>query len=351
MTGVQTCALPISPANASVNLDISSPDCNIILNQDEPERYFIQKIISSDNPNIPKGNGIYTIYIGDNHSEEVPEGKISFSLIEKGLIKHSTSAINIKKSDISSYVKSFGFKAAQNDFLSKDYYGSLHGDSLFITIPEYCDIRDLIPSFEINCEALLLDNKIIESETTSVNFKNKSLTFDIITFDGDKQSINVIVKTFTGLPTLFIHTDKGEPVLTKENYIKAKMNIDGAGSFDDIDDIDLSIRCRGNSTFSYPKKPYALKLDDKISILGKPAHKRWVLLANWMDRPLLRNRISLKVAEKTGLAWTPGSEFVEVVLNGVHLGNYLLCEQIKIDKNRVNISSLKPSHISLPEIS
>ena len=97
-------------------------------------------------------------------------------------------------------------------------------------------------------------------------------------------------------------------------------------------------------TFLYPKKPYALKLDDKISILGKPAHKRWVLLANWMDRPLLRNRISLKVAEKTGLAWTPGSEFVEVVLNGVHLGNYLLCEQIKMDKNRVNISSLKPSN-------
>ena len=59
-----------------------------------------------------------------------------------------------------------------------------------------------------------------------------------------------------------------------------------------------------------------------------------------MDRTLLRNRISFAVAMKTGLKWTPHGEFVEVILNGKHIGNYYLCEHIKVDKNRVNVDEL-----------
>ena len=105
------------------------------------------------------------------------------------------------------------------------------------------------------------------------------------------------------------------------------------------------IRGRGNSTWKYPKKPYALKLDSKAEILGMPKHKRWVLLANWLDRTLLRNHVSFRIAMQTDLAWTPRGEFVEVVLNGKHIGNYYLCEHIKVDKNRVNIQELEESDI------
>ena len=117
----------------------------------------------------------------------------------------------------------------------------------------------------------------------------------------------------------------------------AIINSDGSV---DYDDNKLQIRGRGNSTWGYPKKPYALKLDSKSKILGMPKHKRWVLLANWMDRTLMRNDVSFQIAKRTGLAWTPRGEFVEVVLNGEHVGNYYLCEQIKIDKNRVNITEM-----------
>jgi hypothetical protein len=100
------------------------------------------------------------------------------------------------------------------------------------------------------------------------------------------------------------------------------------------------IRGRGNSTWSYPKKPYALKLDSKAEILGMPKHKRWVLLANWMDRTLLRNCVSFNLAERTDLAYTPRGQFVEVFINGKHKGNYFLCEHIKVDENRVDIDEL-----------
>lgn len=74
-----------------------------------------------------------------------------------------------------------------------------------------------------------------------------------------------------------------------------------------------------------------------------PKHKRWVLLANWMDRTMLRNSVAFEVAHQTGnafvdgLGWNPHGYSVEVIMDGRHVGNYYLCEQIKIDGDRVDI--------------
>ena len=100
-----------------------------------------------------------------------------------------------------------------------------------------------------------------------------------------------------------------------------------------------AIRGRGNTTWIYPKKPYALKLESKTEILGMPKHKRWVLLANWMDRTLLRNDIAFEMGRRT-MEWAPRGQFVEFFLNEKFLGNYYLCEQIKPDKNRVDIDKI-----------
>jgi hypothetical protein len=60
---------------------------------------------------------------------------------------------------------------------------------------------------------------------------------------------------------------------------------------------------------------------------------------------MLRNDIAFYLARQTG-AWAPNGTPVELVLNGVHVGNYFLCEQIKIDENRVNIADVKVSKLS-----
>ena len=99
----------------------------------------------------------------------------------------------------------------------------------------------------------------------------------------------------------------------------------------------LSIRGRGNAWTESDKKPYALKLNHKHKMLGMHKHKRWVLLANYKDYTLLRNDASLWLSKKTSLPYTVSGQYVELVLNGKHRGNYYLCEQIKIDDNRLNI--------------
>lgn len=162
----------------------------------------------------------------------------------------------------------------------------------------------------------------------------------------DVDSITFVAPTMqtaedTGLPRVYITTPGGVGINSKDVYVE-----DGTLSiFDKNGELELNIlsdfKGRGNSTWQMPKKPYAIKLSSKAEVMGMPKHKRWVLLANWVDRTLLRNDIAFEIAKKCpALPWTPRGEFVELYLNGKHRGNYYLCEHIKIDKNRVNIDEI-----------
>ena len=149
----------------------------------------------------------------------------------------------------------------------------------------------------------------------------------------------ILVKT--GLPVVYIDTENGQKINSKTVEIPAVLQIKGYGGYPNQSAIKCNVRGRGNTTWTWPKKPYLVKLEEKTSILGMPAHKRWVLLANYMDRTMMRNLVSMKVASMTSLAWTPRCVPVELVLNGKHIGNYLLIEQVRVDKNRINISEEK----------
>lgn len=143
------------------------------------------------------------------------------------------------------------------------------------------------------------------------------------------------IKVRTGLPVVYVDTEDGKEVVSKEDYLKAVFKIDGMGSHDDLDEVPCSIRGRGNTTWTWAKKPYLIKFDKKQSIFGLPKHKRWVLLANFMDRTLMRNLIAYRVGSMTSLDWTPHCQSVELVMNGKHVGNYLLIEQVRADSKRV----------------
>ena len=148
----------------------------------------------------------------------------------------------------------------------------------------------------------------------------------------------VLIKT--GLPTVYVDTENGKPVNSKDVFVKASVKIRGNDKYEGLAATSCEIRGRGNTTWTWPKKPYLIKLDEKQHIFGMHKHKRWVLLANFMDRTLMRNLVSMKVSSMTRLAWTPGCVPVELVLNGKHMGSYLLIEQVRVDNHRVNITEM-----------
>lgn len=148
-----------------------------------------------------------------------------------------------------------------------------------------------------------------------------------------------IVRGFAAdLPVLYITTPDGSAITSKEEWREGcRLRIvlpDGTTAYDSD---KAALKGRGHSTFTKPKKPFAIKLDEKSGLLGMEKGKRWVLLANFMDHSLLRNKLAFSIARQTSLAWTPDSRFVDVVVNGKPQGFYLLCEQIRVNENRVNI--------------
>ena len=160
--------------------------------------------------------------------------------------------------------------------------------------------------------------------------------------------------TNSGLPVVVVNQPDGdtswpqvgEQVWSKVDYDKITAGEITVYNADGTVDVATSVartRLRGNTSMNFPKKPFAIKLDNKASMLGMAKHKRWVLLANWKDKSLMRNHVAFGIAQKftemspDGIPWQVHGEFVELVYNGVHVGNYYLCEQIKIDSKRLNI--------------
>lgn len=102
------------------------------------------------------------------------------------------------------------------------------------------------------------------------------------------------------------------------------------------------LKGRGNATYSseYRKKPYQLKLSQKVSLSGMGKGKTWILLANATDTTLLRNQVTYQLARAMGLPYSVDCRQMELYVNGEYRGLYLLTEKIQISKSRVNITNL-----------
>ncbi|HOA67282.1 MAG TPA: CotH kinase family protein, partial [Phycicoccus elongatus] len=95
---------------------------------------------------------------------------------------------------------------------------------------------------------------------------------------------------------------------------------------------------QGGVTFSssaVSKRPYQLKLSAGRDVLGMGSGKTWILLANHGDASLIRNKVAQDLAAEYGLPYTPQSRFVDLVVNGEYLGNYLLTEKVHEGGRRV----------------
>lgn len=144
--------------------------------------------------------------------------------------------------------------------------------------------------------------------------------------------------TPTGLPVVYIDTEGGAAVESKELRIDAELRIEDLNGTESLEPLACTIKGRGNITWRWPKKPYRLRFADDVPLLGMPAHRDWVLLANFCDRTLMRNLLAMKVSSLTSLDWTPRCVPVELVLNGRHLGQYLLSESVSVGPGRLDLS-------------
>ncbi len=331
----------VTPADAVFDYDASSPDCQVKLElkngygNSTPASVKLESISL-----LSESEGLYKAVIRDNAASDSYNDKVRLRITVKGndekfiSIYSDTFNVRIEKAPLFrtiSFLKESNETALNQDFTVDISSGSASLESPLIGSPL------LAASFDAG-DAKVYVNGVEQISGVTVNDYSSPVTF---TVRSKIEYTFTVSLTYSSLPKVFIETAGGKEIPSKwEDWLSGSSvtvynpdwTVDYSGP--------TGIRGRGNSTWGYPKKPYALKLDSKAKILGMPKHKRWVLLANWMDRTLLRNCVSFNLAERTDLAYTPRGQFVEVFINGSHKGNYFLCEHIKVDENRVNIDEL-----------
>lgn len=155
----------------------------------------------------------------------------------------------------------------------------------------------------------------------------------------------------SGLPVVTIHTVNAEDVVIKDKYLEGIVSIlsdEGTKIFT----TELNVRGRGNASWQFPKKPYRMKFNSKTKILDFPAKaKNWTLINNYGDKTLIRNIVAFEISRRFNMAYTSVNRPVDVFLNGEYKGCYQLCDQMEVNKNRVNITEMSPEDIALPNLS
>lgn len=327
----------VLPADARFNFDLSKK-ADIALETISvaaPQHVELNEV-----KQISKEKGLYRATVRDLEGKEIYAEKLVLRILcqnpQGKWVKTSSKVItftNIQKvPSVIKFLEKHNATAINED-LSADV---AIGQETFIRSPKITS-SELIASFDV--EGDIFVNGVKQISGVTVNDFSQPVKYTLK--NGDSFTVQV---RHSGLPMVFIETAGGAAIPDKHSDwlsgSKLKIyNSDWTLAYEG----DMGIRGRGNSTWSYPKKPYAIKLDSKAEILGMPKHKRWVLLANWLDRTLLRNCCSFELASRSGLVYTPRGQFVEVFINGEHNGNYFLCEQIKVDKNRVNVDEHDPA--------
>ena len=142
---------------------------------------------------------------------------------------------------------------------------------------------------------------------------------------------------FSRLPVLYLSTDSGLEIIDKENYVPARLRIQGNEEFAQQYDGATEVKGRGNSSWTtFAQRPYKLKLDKKTNLFGYGKQKHWVLISCFADNAFMRNRHGMELAKEVGVAGMDMT-WVAVVLNGRYYGVEMLSEHIRVDANRIDV--------------
>ena len=250
--------------------------------------------------------------------------------------------------------ESFKFNNKFNDQVFTDAKGELVGDTVFVTITAIG--KRLTPSFQVPDEnvEVYVDGKLQTSKETRLRF-DKDIYYlvtrkgqKILTPDSDNKYflkpygrfVRVHVDWLTDraeVPTIYINTFDGQPITSKDYYKDAEISINGHGIFPSMSKTEVQIRGRGNSSWSWPKKPYRLKFEEKVKPLGMTSGKSWVLLSNYQTGSLMSNAIGMKAANLMKAAAANHIVPVDLYLNGEYRGSYNFTEKVGLSNNSVDL--------------
>ena len=253
--------------------------------------------------------------------------------------------------------ESFKFNNKFNDQLFTDAVGELVEDTVFVTISAIG--KRLTPSFKVADDQVevYVDGQLQSSKQSRLRFDKdiyylvarkgctmllpesdtKGMSYAMQPYG---RSIRVHVDWLTDkaeVPAIYINTADGQAINSKTTFKDAEIIIDGHGIFPSMEATPVQIKGRGNSSWSWPKKPYRLKFAEKVKPLGMTKGKSWVLLSNYQTGSLMSNAIGMKAANLMEASAANHIVPVDLYLNGQYRGSYNLTEKVGFSNNSVDL--------------
>ncbi|MBR5682135.1 MAG: CotH kinase family protein [Ruminococcus sp.] len=193
----------------------------------------------------------------------------------------------------------------------------------------------------VYAEAVLSSADSYEAETVPLS------VLSIETKSKDKNAMDFYTEPVAAHVVKLLNSWGNECDAPAPYYVDCTVSLKGSDGNVQLSPADAQVKVRGNFTTMYPKKPLRIKFAEKQNLLGLnegSAFRNWLLLAEYKDCSMLRNKATLYAARHIlgadGL-YAADADFVRVEINGEYMGLYLLTEMQQTDRKRVNATKPK----------
>lgn len=222
---------------------------------------------------------------------------------------------------------------------------TLTEDRITGLVPAGTDLSAVKANFTYYGKDVTYNGAPLTSRSTPMDLR-QDVTLTLNARDGSSRTVTVhIERLATGLPSMCLTVSGFGAINSNVEYKTASFAVGGGDkavcsyAADSVQTgADCSVKGRGNTTWTYPKKSYTLRFDTKYGFLGLPETKNYVLMAMYADESLMRYRLGEYLSEQMGLEFTMNLRYVDLWLNGEYMGVYGLVEKIEVEKNHVNIT-------------
>lgn len=250
------------------------------------------------------------------------------------------SALQYSEIPVTSFRVSGLSPDAGTDMDYTDWWYSEWDDCRYLFLPVTADPERLTVTYSAGDTLYLNGQALVSGEAADLSGSDG--LFQITVGEQDCGTLKIMQ---SNLGCIYLTTSHGGlDALDKSRYVTetgSVLMLNAAGGTEYSGPLE-KLTAHGNSSWDYSlKKPYNLKLPKKENLYGMGKAKKWVLLSNYLDHAMLRNKLTEEMCKAAGMECVMDSVFVDLYADGSYRGTYQLSERVQIQKNRVNIRDLE----------
>lgn len=232
--------------------------------------------------------------------------------------------------------KKLNFVLGKGDSATEITAFEMEDGKYYVFLPSYASLKNLYVVIPDGSN-ILIDGEVY-LDGTNCGKLEKDTEYRLELNYGSNDTIQFMQSS--DVPAMYIDTASGRMDYIHEkkgNEETANISLYSKAGEILLDTEGCSIKGRGNYTWEQEKKPYAVTLTSEADLLGMGQAANWILLSNSTEQTNLRNAIAYDLAREVGLGWVPEYRYVDLYLNGIYYGLYMVTEKIEAAEERLDI--------------